>query len=105
MLDRISAKERVSEKLREMSTAHDRWVVLDKHTIERPFGWIFFYNSERFAMTGNVIYRLAGNGPVFVNKATGSIEFFGSTPSLDVIISRYERELEEGEPRVSAKQQ
>ena len=105
MLDRISAKERVSEKLREMSPAHDRWVVLDEHTIERPFVWIFFYNSERFVTTGNVIYRLAGNGPVFVNKATESIEFFGSIPPLEVIVSRYERELEEGKPPVSVDQQ
>ena len=104
MLDRISAKERVSDKLREMSPAHDRWVVVDEHTIERPFGWIFFYNSERFVVGGNAMYRLAGNGPVFVNKATESIEFFGSIPPLEVIICRYEGALEV-KPPDSAKQQ
>ena len=93
MLDRISAKDRVSDKLREMSPAHERWVVVDEHTIERSFGWIFFYNSERFVTTGSAMYRLAGNGPVFVNKVTESIEFFGSTAPLEVLISRYERAL------------
>jgi len=103
VLDRISARDRVSGKLREMSPAHDQWVVVDEHTIERPFGWIFFYNSERFVTTGNAIYRLAGNGPVFVNKATESIEFFGSTPPLEDLISRYELALG-GKPPDSATQ-
>jgi hypothetical protein len=93
MLDRISAKERVSQELAAMAPAGDRWVVLDEKTIEKSFGWIFFYNSEGFLTTGNAIHRLAGNGPVFVNKITGSIDFFGSTPSLDVILETYQKKL------------
>jgi hypothetical protein len=95
MLDKISAKERVSEKLTAMAPAGDQWVVLEEKTIEKSFGWIFFYNSERFITTGNVIHRLAGNGPVFVNKITGSIDFFGSTPSLDVILETYQKNVEQ----------
>jgi hypothetical protein len=94
MLDKVSAKERVSRRLVEVSPPDDRWVVLDEHTIERPFGWVFFYNSEKFLTTGMPMYRLAGNGPVLVNKTTESVEFFGSTPSLEVIPEKYERALE-----------
>jgi len=76
-----------------MAPAGDKWIVLDEKTIEKDFGWIFFYNSERFTITRNPIHRLAGNGPVFVNKITGTVEFFGSTPSLDVILEAYQKEL------------
>jgi hypothetical protein len=93
MLDRAAAKALVSKRLAERSPADDRWVVVGESTIERPFGWIFFYNSEKFVTTGKTMYRLAGNGPVFVNKTTGSIDFFGSLPTVDVILAEYERQL------------
>jgi len=91
MLDKQSALERVSKRLEEKAPTDDRWVVRDDKTIEKPFGWIFFYNSEKFLATGNVLHRLAGNGPVFVNKYTESIDFFGSTPPFEAILAEYER--------------
>lgn len=69
-----------------MSTPAAPFVVVEKNTIEKPFGWIFFYNSERFIETGESRYRLAGNDPVIVNKHNGSVEFFGSNkPPLEVV--------------------
>ena len=76
-----------------MAPAGARWVIVDTATIEKPFGWVFFYNSERFLATGDVIYALAGNGPVFVNKHTESVDFFGSIPTLDVLLADYESKL------------
>ena len=96
MLDRETAKALVSKKLAERSPADNPSVVVDKRTIERPFGWIFFYNSEKFIATGESMYRLAGNGPVFVNKRTGSIDFFGSVPTVDAILADYEKQLGDG---------
>jgi Immunity protein 35 len=93
MLDRISAEELVANRLAVMSPADDCWLVVSEKIIERHFGWIFFYNSERFLTTGKTMYRLAGNGPVFVNKITGSVEFFGSRPPLQVILEKYETGL------------
>ena len=75
MLDILSAIEQVYKRLEEIAPPGDRWVVLDDQTIEKSFGWIFYYNSEKFVATNNVVYRLAGNGPVFVNKDTESIDF------------------------------
>lgn len=93
MLNRASALERVLRRLEESAPGGERWVVLDDKTIEKPYGWIYFYNSERFVVTGDPLYRLAGNGPVFVNKGTETIDFFGSIPTLDVIVAEYERKL------------
>jgi Immunity protein 35 len=96
MLDLQSAKDKVSKELAGLCPAGDRWLVLDDKIIERPFGWIFFYNSEKFLTTRNVIHRLAGNGPVFVNRETGAVAFFGSTPPLEVILAEYESKLADG---------
>jgi hypothetical protein len=95
MLERSNALDLVSARLTEMSPAEDKWVVVDESTIEKPYGWIFFYNSRKFVETRQAIYRLAGNGPVIVNKITGSVRFFGSTPSVEQIIEAYEREMTE----------
>jgi len=76
-----------------MSTPEDPFVVVDADTIEKSFGWVFFYNSKTFLETGAFSYRLAGNGPVIVNKFNGEIEFFGtSRPPLE-LITEYERKL------------
>jgi hypothetical protein len=95
MLEKSEAEELVSRRLEQMAPLGEQFVVVEEKTIERTFGWIFFYNSKTFLETGNPICRLAGNGPVFVNKMTGRIDFFGSIPSLDVILAGYERNLEE----------
>ncbi len=43
--------------------------LLNEQTIEFDMGWIFFYNSVSFINTGDEVYRLAGNGPLFVDRA------------------------------------
>jgi hypothetical protein len=93
MLTKEEALELVSAKLRKMSSLEDPFVVVDADTIERPFGWVFFYNSKKFLETGTFSYRLAGNGPVIVNKHDGTIEFFGAFKPPTEFISEYERRL------------
>jgi len=91
MLTKAEALEIVSRKLQEINTTDDLFVVVDEHTIEKPFGWVFFYNSKKFVETGIFQYRLAGNGPVIVNKFSGDVEFHGSAESLEEIIEDYLR--------------
>jgi hypothetical protein len=93
MLTKQEALEMVSKRLQQMSTSADPFVVVEKSTIEKPFGWVFFYNSKRFVETGESRYRLAGNGPVIVNKHNGSVEFFGSAKPLQEIVTEYEQKL------------
>ena len=71
--------------------------LVERSTVEKPFGWVFFYNSKKFLDTGEFRYRLAGNGPIVVNKHDGSVEFFGaSRPPLE-IVAEYEQKLARGE--------
>jgi hypothetical protein len=93
MFNKATARAEVERRLEAMCPREDKWVVLDEETIERPFGWIFFYNSEKFAKTGKAFSSLAGNGPVFVNRETEAVDFFGSSPPLAEILERYEAGL------------
>jgi hypothetical protein len=95
MLRRSEALELVSKQLDGKSSDNVQYVVVGESTIEKPFGWIFFYQSKKFLETGIFKHRLAGNGPVFVNKMTGAIDFFGSLPPFDVILTDYEKKLRE----------
>jgi len=91
MLTKAEALEIVSRKLQEMNPTDDLFVVVDEHTIEKSFGWVFFYNSKKFVETGIFEDRLAGNGPVIVNKFSGDVEFHGSAKSPEEIIEEYLR--------------
>jgi Immunity protein 35 len=95
MLRKSEALELVSKNLEEKSSEAVQFVVQEESTIEKPWGWIFFYQSKKYLETGIFTHRLAGNGPVFVNKETGEMHFFGGVPSLDVILADYEKRLRE----------
>lgn len=43
-------------------------VIVDGATRALPWGWVFFYNSEDYVRTGDVIYALAGNSPIVVTR-------------------------------------
>jgi hypothetical protein len=91
VLDQAAALKLATAKLKEKSTPEDDWVVVNEDTIEKPFGWIFFYNTREFIATGNVIHSLAGNGPVVVERDSGAVKFFGSADPLSVIIDAYQQ--------------
>ena|SRR5687767_6959966 len=91
MLTKEQALKLVSEKLRQMSPEDDEFVVVETGTMEKPYGWIFFYNSKTYLETEEIRYALAGNGPVIVNKHDGSIEFFGTNKPPLEIVADYER--------------
>lgn len=64
-------------------------VVLDQHTIQDDFGWIFFWNSRRYAETDDYIYALAGNGPLIVNRSDGSVHEIPSAEPIESALARY----------------
>ena len=56
-------------------------IIIDSSTIEKPYGWIFSYNSRRYLETGDIRYMVLGGGPIVVIAATGEIIELGSHPS------------------------
>lgn len=67
--------------------------IMDEHTIERSWGWMFFYQSKRFIETGDHLQGLVGNAPYLVNKETGAFGFTGTAYTPGELIEMYENEL------------
>ncbi|HEY0737291.1 MAG TPA: YrhB domain-containing protein [Herpetosiphonaceae bacterium] len=91
MIDRKTAERMVHELINGGHTSNsDERIIIDDATIEKPYGWVFFYNSRRFLETEDFSYYLVGQGPVIVEKVDGSIHEFGSAQHPDVYIAEYE---------------
>jgi hypothetical protein len=65
-------------------------VLLDQETIEKDYGWIFFYQHKKWIETGKTRDGLIGNSPFLVERATGRIVKFGSAGSIEYWCQRYE---------------
>ena len=69
----------------------DSLVIMDERTIERSWGWIFFYNSRRYLETRNPLDGLGGNAPFIVNRHTGEVRATGTAYSVEYYIAEYEK--------------
>jgi len=64
-------------------------VILLDQTIERSFGWVFFYDSKRHHETGNVRDAIAGNAPIVVTR-DGKVHETGTALPLDAYLAKFE---------------
>jgi len=71
----------------------EEWVILDEHTIEKSWGWVFFYDSRDYTKSGDPTFQVLGNAPYIVNKETGEVVTTGTAEEIDVYIARYEATL------------
>jgi len=90
MIDRTSAKAKVIEWMKSQAPIDDELVIDEGHTIEREYGWIFFYDSKRFLATNAFRFMLAGNGPVVVKKTDGSIHELGTALPFEEALAQFE---------------
>ena len=66
--------------------------ILRDQTLERPYGWVFFYQSRRYLETGLISDALAGNGPLLVEKS-GRIIPLPSGIKVEEALRRHEAGL------------
>jgi hypothetical protein len=69
----------------------DEIVIVDEATIERPWGWVFFYNSKLWLQTRDIRYALAGNAPFLVERESGRVLATGTAYPVERYIENYER--------------
>ena len=67
--------------------------VVDSATMERSYGWVFFYNTRSYLETGDPRQALAGNSPIVVLKATGAVHELGTALPLEHALADLERRL------------
>jgi hypothetical protein len=75
-------------------TTHDL-VILKDRTVERPFGWVFFYAPRRYAETGDKQYLLPGTAPLVVLRASGATEYLPTSIPPSRAIEIFEKRWEE----------
>jgi hypothetical protein len=64
--------------------------IVDDKTIERPFGWVFFYQSQQYIDTQDRMYALLGNSPIFIDRATGHASSASGGIPPHLLIEAYE---------------
>jgi len=94
MITQKQAKEKVLATLRNRGVGGvDGVVILESKTLEKRYGWAFFYNAKKFIETGDMLYSLVGGGPVMVLADTGAIHELGSARSPLEEIATFEKRL------------
>jgi immunity protein 35 of polymorphic toxin system len=96
MIDHQQARQIATDWLMAHPTRGPHGVVelrrLDGHTIESDFGWVFFWQSQRFLETGNFSEQLAGNAPLIVDRRDGALHGTGTAHPTEHYIRQYLRE-------------
>ena len=70
-----------------------RGVILHKQTIEKPYGWIFFYQDRDYLRSRDPSIALRNNGPLIFNRHTGEYHVTGTPLPLDAYVAAYENTL------------
>jgi len=91
MIVKNTAQRLVTEKINaDYNIDDDELIIIDDLTIEKDYGWIFFYNSKRYLETEDISYLIAGNSPILVEKENGSLYELGTAFPVDEYIKQYE---------------
>ncbi|RDB02890.1 YrhB domain-containing protein [Runella aurantiaca] len=90
MINIEQAKELVEGELKELEKrATRRLKIMESETIEFKFGWIFFYQSEEFVVTGNEDKMVGGNAPIIVDKFNSTVHITGTRRNEDFYLEKY----------------
>jgi len=96
MITKKQAQKIIYQKINEKDLSwpdRPEMVILEEETIEKEYGWIFFYQSKKFMESGNISDALAGNAPYIFNKHSGEIIVTGTAYPIDYYITEYERRI------------
>jgi hypothetical protein len=84
------ATDYVAQELTDSRSNRFKLAIDANHVIEKKYGWIFTYNTERFLETEEIEDMVFGGGPFLVYKADGAIYQFWSGDSLDNQLREFE---------------
>ena len=67
-------------------------MLIESATMEKTYGWIFFYNSRQYIEEGNMSLALAGNTPLIVERRSGKLTVTGTARSIEYYSDLYEKQ-------------
>ena len=65
------------------STSRSERVIGEDMIIEKPYGWLFFYQSKRYLETKQFIDLLIGSRPFIVENSTGRVAHLRGRAIID----------------------
>jgi hypothetical protein len=71
-------------------SGHPAVVIAESATVEKPYGWLFVYDTAEALRTGG--HGLVGNGPLLVRREDGKIIEFSSFYSSESALEAYEED-------------
>lgn len=89
-MTREEARKAVEAHLGIGSSADPEVAILEDSTLERDFGWVFFYQSTEFIRSGDYADSLAGNAALIVDRTTGELFETGTAHPTGEYIRNYE---------------
>jgi len=72
-------------------------VVEDEHTLDKPYGWVFFYQGREYLESKDSMRMLGGNAPLIFNRVDGEIRVTGTAYPLSEYLASYESGLPPGQ--------
>lgn len=98
MLSISSALEIAKVQVKKLERPEFPFQIDESVTMERPYGWIFFYNTEKYFQTKMPQYKLAGNAPLAINSSTGEWKFLKGGVSFEKALVIFEEKISTGKP-------
>ncbi len=74
----------------EMCPHNDDLPLVITETLDKPWGWVFFYTTQLFVETKDFSAALAGNGPFIIERKSGRILDTGTAWPIDFYLANYE---------------
>lgn len=69
-----------------------QYIILEDKIIEKPYAWVFPFNTREYAETGNIRAMVLGTGPIVVNRQTGAALMAPPMP-IQQYLAQYEASL------------
>jgi hypothetical protein len=69
------------------------WDLMREHTLSKPYGWVFFYQSRQYIETHDDAHMLCGNAPIIVDRFDGEIRMTGTARPIEHYLANYEASL------------
>ncbi len=70
-------------------------VLEDGRTVEKPYGWVFFYASRKYLESRHPGDLIPGDGPLVVERAGGRTQFLPTSVPPAAAMTEFERRWRE----------
>jgi len=75
------------------------FVIHEDRTLEKEFGWVFFYSPKAFLETKDPRKLVPGAGPLVVERLGGATQYLTTSVPPDRAVKEFERRWREGQQK------